>query len=67
MRKPFLVLFSSLQVLKGTFKVYHFFIPQYVPPSKLLKNNYLLLKPNGVAMKVPRLHMKLRCQIVSEF
>lgn len=67
MRKHFLVLFFSLQVLKGTFKVHQSFMPQYAPPAKLVKHNYPLLKPNGVTVKAPLLHMKLRCQVVSEF
>lgn len=65
--ETFLVLFSSLHVLKGTFKVRQSFIPQYTPPSKLVKYNCPLLKPSGVTVKAPLLHMKLRCQVVSEF
>lgn len=67
MRKPFPVLFSFLQVLKGTFKVHQSFMPQHAPPSKLVKYNYPLPKPNGVTVKAPLLHMKLRCQVLSEF
>lgn len=67
MRKSFLLLFFSLKVLKGTFKVHQSFIPQYTPPSKLGKYNYPLAKPNGITVKAPLLHMKLRCQVVSEF
>jgi len=67
MRKPFLVLFFSLQVLKGTLEVHQSFIPQYAPPSKLVMYNYPLPKPNGVTVKAPLLHMKLRRQVVSEF
>lgn len=41
--------------------------PQYAPPSELGKHNYPLPKPDGVTVKAPLLHTKLRCQVASEF